>query len=317
MSAVGASTSVIARQLLWKVPRKVHGKVNFKYLLLTRLGEALFRFAYLRGPEKFLHGPGNPVRRRMVDSLGSAFVKQYELERLGLVPAGTMQDIVKGAIGLVTEGFYDAVDAGRIAVHRDRTISRLLVDEGRPSAELSDGTVLPADLVVCATGFTQGVPFLDQDVQQRLLDDNANFMLYRQVLPVDVPDLYFAGYNSSFFSPLNAEIGALWIAGHLADQVDIPDAGGRRQAVVDRLAFMDVATNGHHCRGTKIIPFSLHNVDELLADLGTNINPAVRARHWLAPVEPAAYRGVVRTLTRRAAAAGTVRAEPRPVQEPV
>ncbi|MDD7937929.1 hypothetical protein PHK61_05795 [Actinomycetospora lutea] len=34
-----------------------------------------------------------------------------------------------------------------------------------------------------------------------------------------------------------------------------------------QIAFMDAATDGHHARGTKIIPFSLHNVDEVLGDL--------------------------------------------------
>ncbi len=58
VSQVAASTDVIARQLLWKVPRKINGKVNFKMLLLTRMGEALFRYRVLRGAEKFLHGPG-------------------------------------------------------------------------------------------------------------------------------------------------------------------------------------------------------------------------------------------------------------------
>ena len=39
--------------MLWKVPRKVAGVLNFKMLLLTRMGEALFRYIRLRGMEKF------------------------------------------------------------------------------------------------------------------------------------------------------------------------------------------------------------------------------------------------------------------------
>ena len=49
ISEVAASTTVIARQMLWKVPRKIAGVVNFKMLLLTRMGEALFRYLRLRG----------------------------------------------------------------------------------------------------------------------------------------------------------------------------------------------------------------------------------------------------------------------------
>ena len=164
VSEVAASTDVIARHLLWKVPRRIGGFLNFKMLLLTRMGEALFKYLRPRGVEKFLHGPANGMRGNMINSIGSASVRQFGLKRLGLVPPGQMEDIVRGAIGLATEGFFEGVAAGRIVVHPNRTIARLLADDGKPAAELDDGTRLPADLIVCATGFIQGVPFLPADV---------------------------------------------------------------------------------------------------------------------------------------------------------
>jgi Flavin-binding monooxygenase-like len=302
VSQTAASTHVIARHLLWKVPRKIGGFLNFKMLLLTRMGEALFRYIRLHGFEKFLHGPGNGLRRNMINSIGSVSARQFKLKKLGLVPPGTMEDIVKGAIGLSTEGFYEGVADGSIVVYRDTTIARLVAKDGRPYAQLADGTVLPADLVICATGYTQGVPFFDRDLRDRLLDERSNFMLYRQILPLDVPGLYFNGYNSSFFSPLNAEMAAVWIAAHLAGAVPLPEPEQMRHAVVDQLAFMDAATNKHHCRGGKIIPFSMKNVDEVLGDLDLNISKRVRASHWLNPVNPAAYRAVTPTLVSRLAA---------------
>jgi cation diffusion facilitator CzcD-associated flavoprotein CzcO len=299
ISDVAASTDVIARHLLWKVPRRIGGVVNFKLLLLTRMGEALFKYLRPRGVERFLHGPGNSMRGQMINSVGSASVRQFGLKRLGLVPPGQMEDIVRGAIGLATEGFFEGVAAGRIVVRQDRTITRLLADGGQPAAELDDGTRLPADLIVCATGFTQGVPFLPANVTAQVLDDRGNFMLYRQIRPVATPDLYFNGYNSSFFSPLNAEMAAVWIAADLAGAIALPEPAQMRQQVVEQLAFMDAATDTHHCSGGKIIPFSLHNVDEVLGDLGANISPAVRAWHWLMPVDPAAYRRITGTVLRR------------------
>ncbi|HEX4833072.1 MAG TPA: NAD(P)/FAD-dependent oxidoreductase [Trebonia sp.] len=323
VSQVAASTSVIARHLLWKVPRRVGGFLNFKMLLLTRMGEALFKYARPRGAEKFLHGPANGMRANMINSIGSASVRQYGLRGLRLVPPGKMEDIVRGAIGLATEGFFEGVTAGRIAVHPHRTIARLMASSGQPAAELDDGTQLPADLVVCATGFTQGVPFLPGDVTRRLLDERGNFMLYRQIRPADVPGLYFNGYNSSFFSPLNAEMAAVWIAADLAGAITLPGPAHMRQQVIDQLAFMDAATDTHHCRGGKIIPFSMHNVDEVLGDLEVNISAAVRAWHWLMPVDPGAYRritpSVLQRLPRVPAAPGAAtepEAGARPVAQP-
>ena len=321
VSEVAASTDVIARHLLWKVPRRIGGVVNFKMLLLTRMGEALFKYLRPRGVEKFLHGPANGVRGRMINSIGTASVRQFGLKQLTLVPPGQMEDIVRGAIGLATEGFFEGVEAGSIVVHPGRTIARLLADGAVPSAELDDGTRLPADLIVCATGFTQGVPFLPADVTARVLDERGNFMLYRQIRPVDVPGLYFNGYNSSFFSPLNAEMAAVWIAADLAGAVALPEPPAMRRQVTDQLAFMDGATDTHHCRGGKIIPFSLHSVDEVLGDLGVNIRAAVRAWHWLMPVDPAAYGRVTPAVLGRlprdgSAAASVMAAAPEPVPGP-
>lgn len=301
LSETAASTHVVARQLVWKMPRRIGGVVNFKLLLLTRLGEALFRSPRPRGFEKFLHGPGNGLRRRMVNSIGTASVRQYGLDELGLVPAGHMEDIVRGAIGLTTEGFFEGVRAGTIVVHRDRVVTRLLARDGKPAAELSDGTVLPADVVVCATGFTQDVAFLPPAVRARLLDERGNFLLYRHIRPPDVAGLYFNGYNSSFFCQLSAEMAAVWIAADLAGVLPLPDPPAMREAACAQVSFLDGATSGQHCRGTRILPFSMHNVDELLGDLDLNIPTRVRAAHWLVPVNPAAYRHVTSTFLRRLA----------------
>ncbi len=134
------------------------------------------------------------------------------------------------------------------------------------------------------------MPFLDDDLQARLLDDRGNFQLYRQVLPHDVPHLTFAGYNSSLFSPLSAEVAALWTAAHLADAVDLPSVEERRRLVADRVDWMEKRTEGKHARGTNVIPFSLHQIDEMLADLDLQLPAATRAGQWLLPVDPKAYR---------------------------
>ena len=299
LSDVAASTHVVARRLLWKVPRRIAGVLNYKYLLLTRLGEALFRYQYQRGVERLLHGPGDRVRRALLTSLGRVSVRQLGLERLGLVPRGTMEDIVRGGIGLVSEGFYDRVREGRVVVHRDRRVVALLAEDGAPCARLDDGTVVRADLVVTATGYRQGVPFLPDDVVDRLTDEAGDLLLHRQVLPVDVADLTFAGYNSSFFCPLGAEIGARWTAELLAGRVPLPPREEMRARAADRLAFLDDALDGHHARGGYVLPFSMHQVDEMLSDLGVDVGPLARARQWLLPVDPSAYRAVTARLAAR------------------
>ncbi|WP_226359412.1 NAD(P)-binding domain-containing protein, partial [Pseudonocardia sp. ICBG601] len=181
LDEVSASTTVVARELLWKMPRRIAGALNYKYLLLTRLGEGLFRYAQLVGFERFLHGPGKGVRDAMMSSLQGQIVRQLRLKQLGLVPDGSLEDIARSTVSLATEGFYEAVADGSITVRRDTLVTGLGVRDGGPVAIVGDGTEVRADLVVAATGFHQRVPFLSQDVRDRLVDERGNFELYRQI----------------------------------------------------------------------------------------------------------------------------------------
>ncbi|MGV9672072.1 flavin-containing monooxygenase [Gordonia sp. NPDC003504] len=302
VAPVAASTTVIARGLLWKVPRKILGVLNYKYLLLTRMGEALFRYQNVSGMEKVLHANDSAIARGLTDSVEKVVVRQLGLDKADLVPDEPFHTIAKASVSLASEGFYEGVHDGSITVRRDRTVARFLEKDSKPFAELSDGTVIPADVVICGTGFRQEVPFFDDDVQARLTDDAGNFQLYRHILPIDVPNLSFAGYNSSFFSPLSAEMAAVWTGSYLAGQHTVPSKDEMRAFVAERVAWMEQRTDGHHARGTNVVPFSLHNIDELLDEADLNLGAVTRAMQWLLPVRPSSYRKVTRKLGKRIAA---------------
>jgi dimethylaniline monooxygenase (N-oxide forming) len=299
LSGSAAGTTVVARHLLWKMPKRLGNLLNYKYLLLTRLGEALFPYLDSRGVEAFLNGRGRAVRDGMIGGLRAQVIRQLSLERSGLVPSGGFTDIARSTVSLVSDGFYERVLAGQIVVHREAEIERLVVRNGRSWCRLRSGDEIPADIVICGTGFQQRVPFLSEAMQRELLDDRGNFQLYRQILPLTVPKLAFSGYNSSFFSPLSAEMAALWIAKYLTGAIRLPSIDERRARVERRLRWMEQRTEGKHARGTNIIPFSMHNIDEMLLDLGIDVSPATKLKQWLLPVDPSAYRTVAGQLRAR------------------
>ncbi|WP_127128497.1 NAD(P)/FAD-dependent oxidoreductase [Georgenia sp. SYP-B2076] len=296
ISGSAASTSVVARQLIWKMPKKILGLLNYKYLMLTRLGEALFEYQHTKGIEAFLHGRGKAVRDGMLGGLQAVATRQLRLTRSGLVPVGGFERIARSTVSLTSDGFFAKAASGEIDVVRDSRIVRLFAQDGLPMAELADGSTRRADVVVAATGWRQGVPFLGPELQDRLTDERGNFELYRYVLPHDVPGLAFCGYNSSFYSPLSAEVAALWIANYLMGRSVLPPVEERRRQVQQRLRWMEQRTEGHHARGTNLIPFSMHNVDETLAEIGITIPRAQRIREWLLPADPSNYRAITERL---------------------
>jgi dimethylaniline monooxygenase (N-oxide forming) len=200
---------------------------------------------------------------------------------------------------MMTDGFIEAVRSGTIVVKRGRAIVSL---GAGPNAQLDDGAVIPTDLIVAATGFEQAAPFLDGAVN--IHDEDGNFDLYRRILPHDVPNLTFCGYNSSVFSTISAEIGALWTAAHLKGALRLPPVEMRRKQVALELAYMKARTNGNHARGTSVIPFSIRNIDEMLADLGVPLSRRKRLAQWGRRVLPRDYRDAIESALRDIGALG-------------
>ena len=162
---------------------------------------------------------------------------------------------------------------------------------------------IAADIIICGTGWNQEVPFLDKATQAQIMDEKGNFRLYKCVLPPHVTGLAFNGYNSSFFSPLSAEMGALWIAAYLANDIQLPPVEKQIAMTDERLRWMEERTEGRHARGTNIIPFSMHQVDELLEDIRLPISFGQRFMEWQMPIKPSSYTKVTQKLKKRLKAA--------------
>lgn len=280
VAPLSARTTMVVRHLIWKIPKRIGNVLNFKHLFLNRLGEGLFPWRELRGFEAFLHGPGRFLRNGMMASVQRIIGSQLKLAALSLDPGVPLETIARSTVSLVTDGFYQKVADGSLGFARGAQIAELRPGEAR----LSDGEVLPADIVVCGTGWHQRVDFLPDDVRAKVTDPAGNFRLYRSMIPMGVPRLLFNGYNSSFFCQLNAEIGAIWLAAYLAGMLQLPGEADMDAEIDARLAWMDERTGGKHCKGTNIVPFSIHHIDELLEDIDLKLPATLRFRQWLRTV---------------------------------
>ena len=280
IAPISQSTTLLARRLIWKLPKIVGNKVNMKHIFLNRLGEGLFPWMELKGFEKFIHGRGKFLRDTMLSTVQGIISRQLDLRKINLEPDAPLETIARSTVSLVTDGFYEKVADGTLGFERDVEIAEL----GERTARLTNGKVLPTDLIICGTGWHQKADFLPDEIMQHVTDSDGNFGLYRSILPIGVSKLLFNGYNSSFFSQLNAEIGAIWIAAHISGHIDLPSAEAMRKHVETRLAWMTERTSGKHCKGTNIVPFSIHHIDELLGDMKLELPVTLRLRQWLRTV---------------------------------
>lgn len=295
LAEAAATTTVVARSLVWKVSRK-----NLNHLLLTRFGQSLFEYHTTTGWDRFVATSGRRAKGAVIDALAARYQSRYALKELDLVPPGDFSQITRGTASITTDGFFELVSSGDVQVVRESCITKLFVDNGTRKARLSTGEILPVDIVVAATGFTQSVPFFSPEITHRLLDAEGNFALYRHVLPHDVPALTFSGYNSSFMCPTSSEVAALWTASYLSGLHMVPSETDRRAQVARRLSWAEQRAGGR-TRGVYVGPFGLHTIDEMCSDMGVDIRAIDKAKQWVLPTNPAAYQVVTQTLLKRAA----------------
>ncbi len=83
----------------------------------------------------------------------------------------------------MSDGIFDLVAKGRIAIKWDTAAAQLLIEGGRRFALLKTDENIPADIEICRSSWRQEVPLLDQDRQARIMDDRGTFRLYRQIPP--------------------------------------------------------------------------------------------------------------------------------------
>lgn len=294
---VSARTTLLARHLIWKIPKRIGNLVNFKHLFLTRMGEALFPYIELRGFERFLHGPGRFLRNGMLNTMQGIISRQLNLGRIGLEPQKPLETIARSTVSLVSDGFYEKIDNGTMTLLEDE-IAGLEVGEVR----LKSGALLPADIIICGTGWQQHAAFLPDKILSQVTDGAGNFRLFRSTVPVGIPRLAFNGYNSSFFSQLSAEVGSFWIAEYMAGRVAIPDKSVQNAWIDRRLDWMDERTGGNHCKGTNIVPFSLHHIDEILRDIDLSLSSHVRLGQWFKAVDARQFAALPAKLVARRSA---------------
>lgn len=289
------AVTLVARAVGWKLPKRI-GPMPFQRLVLTRLGEHLLWAPHRSFAARVLQKLDAPLRRAMVRRLERAVRSALDLDRRGLVPTSS----ITGFTHLVTPGFFEAVDEGCLALRTDRTIAALTATDGRPTVRLSDGELLPADVVVAATGYDQDLSVFDARTRQLLLDADGGLRLERHTTPPRVPRLAFAGWMNSFRSPIGAEIQALWIAACIAGvlQPSARDSGRSVQVFAlthDRAAARRIP---QFSSGAAIL-----DLDVWIEEAGLRVPAGTRIRELLTPLDPESYSGLLPQLQQRVALA--------------
>jgi dimethylaniline monooxygenase (N-oxide forming) len=97
---------------------------------------------------------------------------------------------------------------------------------------LTDGTQIPADVIIYGTGFGKSYGLFDEATQKKLAVQRDGLYLYRNIIPPAVSDLAFVGSEvSTFNNILTHGLQAVWLRQMLTGEMRLPTASAMHQVV--------------------------------------------------------------------------------------
>lgn len=288
-------TNLVFREAKWKVPKRIMG-VNYKYLLLTRFGEALTKLRYRNRLEDFIHFLGLP--KFILGRIQGVFARQQGLKAANLLPATSIMDLLYGELSVETDGFYRMVRDGKI-----KAVPGGIRSYHPGGFLLSNGERLEADAVIYGTGFSQTLPFLSKEIRKKFTDADGNYLLYRNILPTQLPALAFVGYNTSFYCNLTSEMAALWLAEYLRGNIALPSTAAMEEQIFDNLNWRKQFRPNAMFRNAGVYPFHLTYLDWLMQDMKSGLSLPDLLAEWLVVMDPSHYEPVKRKIMKRSGVA--------------
>jgi dimethylaniline monooxygenase (N-oxide forming) len=289
-----ASCTPVFRRPHWMLPR-YFGRTRVDRMMFTRLSELTLP-AYHRVPqiEIVLRRLGAPLLwlyRRMISRL---------VVRLVGIPDDMVPDRSphSGAENIgIGEAFYQVLRQGLVQARRTQNVSFA----GKDRVQLDSGEQLPADIVICATGWCQNLAFLDAGLRQEI-EVNGRFQLYRHILPPQEQHLGFVGYASSANCPLLSELAAHWLSQCFRGELALPSANEMAEEI-ERVLQWTREVFPKRPEGYFIGAFVAHYADDLLRDMGLRTRRTESLlSEYLMPLWADRYKGL--TKERRLARGG-------------
>ena len=254
----------VYRELMWRVPYFVGG-INFKNLLYMRAQEKQFNSWGTNGLQKLVRALLYPFIWANFRGLETLLKLQLGLKKYDMVPDVPIEDYISCTVPIVTPGLFENLKAGKIKPIRG-TIDHY---EGK-EVVLTTGDRIEADMSILAVGWKLGVPYLPQQEQEKLIEEDGQYRVYRLAVNPDLPDMGFVGFNSSFCTVLSAEMIANWLVRYMDGQLAHQPDDAEMQANIEMMLKWkrEDRPAAQIYGGLCSAPFHFKHFDELLADMG-------------------------------------------------
>ncbi|MEM9584841.1 MAG: NAD(P)/FAD-dependent oxidoreductase [Pseudomonadota bacterium] len=249
---------------VWRVPYYVGG-INFKRLLYMRAQEQQFNAWGKTGLQRVIAALLKPLVWANFRGLETLLKTQLGLRKYGMVPKVPIEKEVSCSVPIVTPGLFEALKAGKI-----KTIQGTFERYDGKTVHISGGETVDADAAILAVGWKLGVPYLPETYQNKLVESDGQYRVYRLAVNPDLPDMGFVGFNSSFCTVLSAEMIANWLVRYMDGQLERQPSPAEMNSNIEMMLNWKRAERpaAKIYGGLCSAPFHFKHFDELLADMG-------------------------------------------------
>ena len=261
----GASAvTLVYRENVWRVPYFVGG-INFKKLLYMRAQEQQFNQWGKSSLQRVIAAVLKPLVWVNFRGLETLLKLQLGLKKWNMVPDTPIEKEASCSLPIVTPGLFESFKSGKVKPIQG-TYERYDGDE----IVLTTGGRVGCDLSILAVGWKLGVPYLAQEFQDKLVESDGQYRVYRLAVNPDLPDMGFVGFNSSFCTVLSAEMIANWLVRYADGQLNNQPTAAEMNANIEMM--LNWRRNERPAAqvygGLCSAPFHFKHFDELLADIG-------------------------------------------------
>lgn len=285
------SVTILHRSVRWPVPEKILGLISNHVLLFARW-PTLFAPPWIRPGRAtaFLHDKAMPLVNFFWKFFEVLLSCQFRLKSLGLLPDRSIKQDLFTNLYVTPRRFFSMVSAGLIRSERADIES---IEQQR--VRLSNGKLVAADVVICATGWRHEYSFLSADLLDRIYDGDG-MHLYRHMVHPALPGMAFVGGVQGLNSATLFAIQATWVARYLSGALVLPaDEEQLEEIEALRLWNQDIVTR----RPNRSQILNLHQlpyIDELMTDMELEKRRKIYLLNQLVPYRSVDYESVTASV---------------------
>ena len=294
------SVTLLSRNAHWPTPRLIADLIPFQYVFLSRLGQNLV--LGLTGPlpgcspshSSVWHSVGQyimPPIFKVVELLFAAQFRNVSGPTSPFNKVGVVEDFY-GYAQVLDYSLRDKVKSGEV----DWKVGAIESFQSDATV-LACGEKIPADLIICGTGFEKDYSIFDDVTKEKLDIQSDGLWLFNHTIPTNVSNLAFVGSELAVISNITGYgLQAAWLSKLWSGEIKT-DKESMENEINEVKEWKRKWMPTTPSRSSLVLLHQIHWYDRIMRDMNLKVGRKSNIlSEWFMPCVSSDYDGVLTTL---------------------